>query len=262
MSINATKWTFLIFFKAPSLWPSFIPYPLSPLHLESTFLGVKDLLFIVFDFPRQASLRDQVSRIVWTIRNSRFPNIHICLCVHSPHWCVHPRFAEQNNIWSLYFFLAEFSLEISRTPQVLGLLEEFCPTDTPCHQTRKHALNFHLRNKKIKWRAFFQTFSLERIRVPSCKTTQIYACLLQYQYKWILLQKLRLLFFSWNNSFPYACSGIRSFAWNSSFSIHLFLFLSPPRDCLYHLEEFRSTTQILWNPVHDSDRCLFLSTSQ
>ena len=148
-----------------------------------------------FRFPEASVSERQVSRIVWTIRNSRFHNIHVLFVCTLPHWCVHPRFAEQNNIWSLYFFLPKFSLEISRTPQVWGLLEEFCPTDTPCPQTRQHALNFHLRNKKIKWRAFFQTFLLERIRVPSCNTTQNSACLLQYQYKWILLQKLRLLFF-------------------------------------------------------------------
>ena len=187
MSINVTKWIFLIFcfFWVPSLRSSFIPFPLSPLHLESTLLGVKDLLFILFGFPKQASLRDKSPVLSEPFVTLGFTISMFCLCVHSRHWCAHPRFAEQNNIWSLYFFLPKFSLEISR----------FCPTDTPCPQTRQHALNFHLRNKKIKWRAFFQTFLLERIRVPSCNTTQNSACLLQYQYKWILLQKLRLLFF-------------------------------------------------------------------
>ena len=36
-----------------------IPFPLSALHLESTLLGLKDLLFILLGFPRHASLRDR-----------------------------------------------------------------------------------------------------------------------------------------------------------------------------------------------------------
>ena len=58
-------------FFVPSLWPPFIPFPLSPLHLESTLLGLKDISFVLLGFPRHASLRES-SRIFWTIRNSRF----------------------------------------------------------------------------------------------------------------------------------------------------------------------------------------------
>ena len=36
-----------------------LPFPLSPLHLESTLLGMKDLLFVLLGFPRHASLRDR-----------------------------------------------------------------------------------------------------------------------------------------------------------------------------------------------------------
>ena len=35
-----------------AVWHSFIPCPLLPLHLESTLLGVKDLLFTLLGFPR------------------------------------------------------------------------------------------------------------------------------------------------------------------------------------------------------------------
>ena len=214
-----------------------------------------------FRFPEASVSERQVSRIVWTIRNSRFPNIHICLCVHSPHWCVHPRFAEQNNIWSFYFSLPKFSLEISRTPQVLGLLEEFCPTGTPCPQTRQHALNFHLRNKKIKWRAFFQTFShwddfvsqvaiLHRILPVSCNinTNEFY------------FRNFGSCFFLLEQQFPVCMFGNTIFCMEQQFldSLILVSFSSSG----FPLEQFRSTTQILWNPVHDSDRFLFLSTSQ
>ena len=85
--------------------------------------------------------------------------------------------------------------------------------------------SFHLENKKSGEELSFQVFSSEWIRVPCCVTTQNSVFPLQYQYKWILLQTLWLLLI-WNNGFPYACSGMQSFAWNSSFSIRLFLFLS------------------------------------
>ena len=53
-----------------------------------------------------------------------------------------PRLAEQNNIRSLYSFLPTSTLEYSVLPGLSGLLEEFCPTDTPCRETRQHALAF------------------------------------------------------------------------------------------------------------------------
>ena len=60
MSINATKWTSLtLCFCVPSLWPPFIPFPLSPFHLEPTLFGMKYLLFVLLGFPRHASLRDR-----------------------------------------------------------------------------------------------------------------------------------------------------------------------------------------------------------
>ena len=44
----------------------------------------------------------QISRIVRSIRDSRFPNIHIFICVYTSRIRirVHPRFADQNNIRS------------------------------------------------------------------------------------------------------------------------------------------------------------------
>ena len=50
---------FFFYFCVPSLRPSFIPFPLSPFHLELTLLGLKDLLFVLLGFPRHASLRDR-----------------------------------------------------------------------------------------------------------------------------------------------------------------------------------------------------------
>ena len=58
----------------PSLWLPFIPFSLSPLHLESTLLGLKDLFFF-FRFPEAFISERQISRVFWTIRNSRFPEV-------------------------------------------------------------------------------------------------------------------------------------------------------------------------------------------
>ena len=70
-----------------SLQRPFIPCPLLPHRLESTLLGVKDLLHIL-----------SVSRgkRLWETDLQNCPN-HSW---HSVRLCVHPRFAEQNNIRS------------------------------------------------------------------------------------------------------------------------------------------------------------------
>ena len=47
MSINATKWTFLVVVLCASFWPRSIPFPLLPKRLESTLLDEKDLLHIL-----------------------------------------------------------------------------------------------------------------------------------------------------------------------------------------------------------------------
>ena len=100
MSINETKWTFLVIVCVP-LKDTLSFLPLLPLHLESTLLGVKDLFFILLGFPKQAPLRDRSPDLSEPIVTLGFPISIFCLCVHLPHKCAHPRFAEQNNIWSL-----------------------------------------------------------------------------------------------------------------------------------------------------------------
>ena len=109
MSINATKWTFLAVLCA-AVWRPFTPCPLLPLHLESTLLGVKDLSFIVLGVPPEASVSErQISRIVWSIRNSRFPNIHIFFVCRPPASVGTPeiRWADQHPEY--IFFLPRFT---------------------------------------------------------------------------------------------------------------------------------------------------------
>ena len=94
MSINAAKWIFLTFcFCVPSLRPPSISFPLSPFHLESTLLGVKNLLFILLGSPRHTSLRD------------RSPESS------EPHVTLDSRSSLIRTIRISYFFLPRFTLE-------------------------------------------------------------------------------------------------------------------------------------------------------
>ena len=161
MSINAAKQTFLTFCFVCLLYDllSFL-FHCRLCILESTLLGLKDLLFILLGFPRHASLRDRF----WTMRNSRFP-----------------KFADQNHIRSSYFFLPKFTLEsISYSPVFLRLLEEFCLTDTLCRETGQRVLAL-----TFKVKSFLEIFSSERICVQSCNKVQNSVLSLQYQYNWI-----------------------------------------------------------------------------
>ena len=101
-------------------------------------------------FPEACVSERQISRVFWTIRNSLFP-----------------KFAEQNNIRSSYFFLPRFTLEsISYSPDFLGLLEEFCLTDTLCRETRRHVLAFTLwreLGEELSWDLFIGTNSCVKL---------------------------------------------------------------------------------------------------
>ena len=81
-------------FDVPSLRPPFIPFSLSPFHLESILLETKDLLFVLLGFPRHACLRDRSPKSSELFGNSRIP-----------------KFADQNHIRSSYCFLPRFTLE-------------------------------------------------------------------------------------------------------------------------------------------------------
>ena len=87
-------------FCVPSLWPPFIPFPLSPFHLELTLLDMKDLLFVLLGFPKHAVSERQISRVFWTIRNSRFLEV---------------RWTEQHSEVHTSFFPSSH-LRVSRTP--------------------------------------------------------------------------------------------------------------------------------------------------
>ena len=142
MSINATKWTCLTFcFCVPSSWPPFIPFPLSPLHLESILLEMKDLLFMLLGFPRHASLR------------GRSPECS------EPYVTLDPsKFADQNHIRSSYFFLPRFSLESTPYSAVFQVYLKNCLSHryaAPRDETT--CACFHLQRKlseELSWDLF------------------------------------------------------------------------------------------------------------
>ena len=115
-------------FCLPSSWPPFISCPSLPFHLESTLLGLKDLLLILLGFPRHASLTDRSpkSSEPYVTLDSQSSLIRITFGVHTS---VFPG----------------FHLSISYFPDFLGSLEEFCLTDTLCRETRQHVLAFTFR---------------------------------------------------------------------------------------------------------------------
>ena len=107
-----------LFLCVPSLWPPFT----SGINIawgERSFIHTSR-------FPEAYVSERQITRVFWTIRNSRFPKL-----------------ADQNHIRSSYFFLPKFTLEsISYSPDFEGLLEEICLVDTLCRETRQHVLAF------------------------------------------------------------------------------------------------------------------------
>ena len=120
---------------------SFIPFPLSPLHLESTLLGMKNLVFILLgSVARSMRLtldsRRSLIRTSVGIRTSFFPSSH---------------------------------LRVSCTLRTFRLLEEFCLTDTLCRETRQHVLAF--RFKRIRWRASSRSFIGTKFVHKVCKNT-------------------------------------------------------------------------------------------
>ena len=89
-------------------------------------------------FPEACVSERQISRVLWTIRNSRFPT-----------------FADQNHIRSSYFFLPRFSLEsISYSPGFLFTWRIFV-SQIRC-AARRDNMCLLSPSEKIKWRDFLK----------------------------------------------------------------------------------------------------------
>ena len=99
-------------------------------------------------FPKTSVSERQISRNGCTFH----------LCVHPSYLCVHLRLAEQNNIWSLYFFLPKSTLEsISYSPG--GRVTRRILLPQIRHVARRDSMRqLSPYNKWIKWRAFFRSF--------------------------------------------------------------------------------------------------------
>ena len=91
-----------------------------------------------------------------------FPISNFSLCVHTPHSCVHPRFAEQNNIRILYLFLPRFTLESISYSVNIRVSRRISSQRYAVSRDETTCASLHLK-KKIRWRAFFRIYSLERI---------------------------------------------------------------------------------------------------
>ena len=86
MSINARKWTFLKFcFKVPSLWPPFIPFPLSPFASGINIAWDEGSCFCASRFRRHASPRDRSpeSPVPYVTLDSRSSLIRTTFGVHT-----------------------------------------------------------------------------------------------------------------------------------------------------------------------------------
>ena len=110
-------------------------------------------------FPEACVSERQISRVIWTIPNSRFA-----------------KFADQNHLRSSYFLLPRFTLEsISYSPEFFrgylkNLVSQIREPTCAC---------FHLQRTSVK--SFLRIFSPERILAQSCNNVQNSVFSLQYQ---------------------------------------------------------------------------------
>ena len=127
---------------------SFHSFPLSLFHLESTLLGMKDLLFILLGFPRHASLRHRI-RTTFGVHTSFFPSSH---------------------------------LRVSRTPRILKLTWRILSHRYAVPRDKTTCACFHLQRKlseELSWDLFIGHEFLRKIvikyRIPSfpCNITII-----------------------------------------------------------------------------------------
>ena len=139
MSINATKWTFLIFCCAPSFMTSFH----SSHSIDAFASGINVAWVKIFClcscFPKHASLRD------------RSPESS------APYVTLYCRSSLNRTTFEVsYFLLPKFSIEsISYSLDFKIYLKNFSLTDTLCRETRQHAPASTFRD--IKLRAFLRS---------------------------------------------------------------------------------------------------------
>ena len=164
MSINATKWTFLILcFLSAFFNTSFHSFSIVASAPGKILLGVQDLSLILQSFPKHASLRDRISRVFWTIRNSRIPEV---------------RWSEPQSEFIL--LSSQVTLEsISYSPGFEVYLKKFV-SQIRC-AARRDNMCLPSPSKKIKWKAFLRSFHRNEFvpevvieyRVPSFPTKSI-----------------------------------------------------------------------------------------
>ena len=127
-------------FCVPSSWPPFIPFPLSPLYLESILLEMKDLLFLLLGFQRHASLRDRSpeSSEPYVTLDSRSSLNRTTFGVHTS-------------------FFPSSHLRVSCTPRILRFTGRIFISQIRC-AARRDNMCLLSPSEKVRWRAFLRSF--------------------------------------------------------------------------------------------------------
>ena len=249
----------LLLFLCAAVWPPFIPcppfipFPVSPFHLESKMLGLKRYFIMLLGFPRHASLKDRSPELSAPFVTVGFPISMFCLCVHPPAFVCTPemRWADQHPEFKLLSSQVH-TWEYLVLPGLRGYSRNFVPTDTPRRKTRQHAPAFTKKKKRkfseeLSSRSFqlnelvYQIAILHRIPSFPCSIITNEFCFTSAPV--ILEQRFPVLWAAVPilvNASGHMWFG-RDVVWILvSFLFSLPTFWNPS-------EEFRSITWILWN---------------
>ena len=113
-------------------------------------IGLDERSFVCASrFPRACVSERQISRVFWTIRNSRFP-----------------KFADQNHIRSSYSFFPGSHLWVSRTPQILRVTWRILSHRHAVPRDETTCACFHLQrelSEELTWDLFIGTNSCAKL---------------------------------------------------------------------------------------------------
>ena len=179
-------------FVLPSLWPPFFLFHCRLFIWNQHCLRWKTF-FWYFSVSRGMRL--------WKTDLSQHPYF---ICVYTSRIRVYTRDSLSRSSGVCTSFFPGSHLSVSRTLQGLRVTRRVLSHRYATSLDETACASLHLRNKKIRWRAFIQIFSLERLGVSRCDTTQN-----SFFYN-INTTEFRFRYFGfryfWNNVFPYACS--------------------------------------------------------
>ena len=130
--MQQSRLSLLFCFCVLSLWPPSFLFPLSPFASGINVAWDERYFVCASRFPDACVSERQISRVFWTVRNSRFP-----------------MFTDQKDIRSSYFFPRVALESFSYSPDYI--------VDTLCRKTRQRALVFTFNGNWVK--SFLRIFS-------------------------------------------------------------------------------------------------------